>query len=484
MKHFLVFVFIFILNSFCSLATHLKGGEITYKSIDRSTRTYSIKLTIYRDVQGVDQPNATLNFGDGTACDIVDLSRRIQVEPDTEILNFFFTHSFPADGSYIISFNEENRNENINNINDGNSVQISFYIESKIVIDAFTPNDSFIFHERPILEGFTGNDFSHTIAGLDPEGDSLSFEFLTPRAFKEGNGCETGTAFEVPNYKFPNHPNFYEGSDIPQELSINPFSGNIIWNQPGKTGEYSIAVKVSEFRNGRLVGYSVRDFQIVITESDYYIEIEKVDTVKLKEFNVIDLEEGEPLELKVRLKNSPLYINLKLEAYSELLIDENAAFETYDSADYKLGKFSFEFDSTLIRDNPYIITFMGSLINPIGVSRKDLTYILNPQKGKIFNYKTEPGVPPVDPTGTDPEIFYQAIPAFPNPTKESFFVNTSLFRKPVILLYNTTGKIIKSQRLNSEERAEIKVEELKPGIYYYQVHSSGKKQGTGKVVVE
>ena len=127
---------------------------------------------------------------------------------------------------------------------------------------------------------------------------------------------------------------------------------------------------------------------------------------------------------------------------------------------------------------------MGSLINSIGVSRKDLTYILNPKKGKIFNYKTEPGLPPVDPTGTDPEIFYQAITAFPNPTKESFFVNTSLFKKPVILLYNATGKTIKSQRLNSEERAEIKIEDLKPGVYFYQVHSSGKKLGRGKVVIE
>jgi hypothetical protein len=51
------------------------------------------------------------------------------------------------------------------------------------------------------------------------------------------------------------------GSDV---FSINAQTGDVTWVVPPLAGEFNIAIKIEEFRNGFLVGYVIRDMQITV----------------------------------------------------------------------------------------------------------------------------------------------------------------------------------------------------------------------------
>ncbi|HRH78461.1 MAG TPA: hypothetical protein PK129_14030, partial [Cellvibrionaceae bacterium] len=109
-------------------ATHIRAGEITCKIISAPARLYEFTLTLYLDKKSsVDQPTALFNFGDGSACQEQPSEPAIEYSNEIRIRSYKITHAYASNGTYIISFNGENRNANTKNINDGNSVNLSFY---------------------------------------------------------------------------------------------------------------------------------------------------------------------------------------------------------------------------------------------------------------------------------------------------------------------------------------------------------------------
>jgi gliding motility-associated-like protein len=276
---YLLILTVLFFSTTCNIyATHLRAGDITARVINQQTRTYEFTLTLYRDTGpgSVDQPDADLNFGDGSPCQNSKVESREQVGPQTEKLIYRFTHSFAGDGQYTISFNEENRNENINNIADGNSVNISFYVETKLILDAFNgKNSTPVLLVPPIDRAARGKLYLHNPGAFDPDGDSLAYRLEVSKAFLVGeDGCGSGTAFTVPNYKLPNDAAFgglnTEGGAA--TFTLNPISGDLVWNTPGREGEYNMAFVVEEWRkiNGEwvLLGYVTRDMQVTVQDTD------------------------------------------------------------------------------------------------------------------------------------------------------------------------------------------------------------------------
>jgi len=285
----LFFVFSLIANK--SWATHIRAAQIEIERISTSTLTYRFTMTAIRDSGGgqVRFGLGNFSFGDGRVIEnvrgiaddediagipiedrIIKRFDVIDLGNDQELNIFVVEHTYPsASPSYIVGYQEENRNEGILNI--GNSVNTAFYIESQVRIDPiFGINNSPVLTVLPIDMGGQFVQFSHNPGAFDPDGDSLSYILTTPM---QAPGAD------VLNYRNPNSPEFYsdfsrgnEAQSDPPTFELDPITGTLTWDAPDQPGEYNVAFVVEEWRKigGRFfrLGFVTRDMQIIIEPTD------------------------------------------------------------------------------------------------------------------------------------------------------------------------------------------------------------------------
>lgn len=233
-------------------ASHLRAGEIVAKKLNNLE--YEFTLILYRNTDGVPQPNAKFDFSDGTSQTVNLKSVGIPVSDKTERLEFVVRKTFSGAGNFTVSFKENFRNLGIENINNGFSGETPFYVETQILIDPLGgANTSPQFLYPPIDKGTINQIYTHAPAAYDQEGDSLSFSLENPKSEK---------GKDVPNYTQPNKVGNVNGTET---FSMDNKTGLITWNKPVKDGLYNIAFRVYEWRNGYLLGYVTRDMQIQIS---------------------------------------------------------------------------------------------------------------------------------------------------------------------------------------------------------------------------
>jgi hypothetical protein len=470
MKAFKIIPFLLFI-SFGGFATHLRGGHISYQLVDPNTRTVEITLQLFIDTSpgSVDQPDAEINFGDGSPCADVRVLTREVVGGEMAVLIFKLLHSYPADGSYLISFSEENRDERVINILDPGTRNSTFAISSLIKIDAFNKNsNSFKFFNNRSQDAEVGKEFSMTILGYDADGDSLSFSLVRPQTANAQIDCSLNVPFEINDFF------------VPDSAYINPFSGNIKWT-PSSAGFYVFDVKITEFKNGAIVGYTTKEFIIECKEGNIGLQLEKTDNLGLKPFEVIDINAGTTVNLKARFKTDPAN-EIDLLAFSELLEKNIGVYSTYDSAGYKVANYSLFVDPSIKRKQPYIFTFRGvSKTNP--ELKKDLTYVLNTQEGLQFNYiHKQSSEDPI--LSTKDNLKVEPITFYPNPARESFFINTSAYPSAEILFFDSKGLAAGTLKLSTSSIVEVKRNNLLPGVYFFIIQSNGIRKAWGKVVFE
>lgn len=224
-------------------ATHDRAGEITYEHI--SGLTYRFTITTYTYTPSpADRPEIEILWGDGSSS-IIPRHSKITVGEDISQNLYYATHTFPSIGNYTISYEDENRNAGIVNI--PNSVQMPFFITTQLIINPFLGgNSSPILLNKPIDNGCVNVPFMHNPGAIDPDGDSLSFQLVSCMGF-DGE--------EIPGYTLP---------AASSSITINPVTGDLIWDSPQLVGEYNIAILISEWRQGILIGSILRDMQISI----------------------------------------------------------------------------------------------------------------------------------------------------------------------------------------------------------------------------
>ena len=142
-----------------------------------------------------------------------------------------------------------------------------------MVIDPFLgSNQQPVFSFPPIDIGSSGKAYFYNPGAYDLDGDSLSYELVTPKQSIDAN---------VTGYSLPNDIQFYDGLNYsianeagsgPPTFTIDAVTGDLIWDAPGSVGEYTIAIKVQEWRKiaGRWVsmGFRVLDIQLTIRETE------------------------------------------------------------------------------------------------------------------------------------------------------------------------------------------------------------------------
>ncbi|MDN5202961.1 gliding motility-associated C-terminal domain-containing protein, partial [Fulvivirgaceae bacterium BMA10] len=257
-------------------ATHIRAGEIIVERISTQSLTFRITIIAYTDTDGVEFGGGTLNFGDGTEVPIdteKEFSETRDLGNKVAVNIFVIEHTYPAPGLYTLRFLERNRNDNI--LNMVNSVNTPFYIETKMLIDPFIGlNNSPQLLVPPIDRAASGVAFFHNPGAFDPDGDSLAYRIVIPKQDIDK---------AVFDYKFPNEnvEKLYGGFDynIANETAdgsptytLDPITGDLVWDAPGRAGEYNVAFVVEEWRKigdeWFLIGCVTRDMQIIVEETD------------------------------------------------------------------------------------------------------------------------------------------------------------------------------------------------------------------------
>jgi gliding motility-associated-like protein len=251
-------------------ATHIRAGEIVAERESPQSLVYIITVVGYTDTRSnVIFGPGEINFGDGRIVDGLNTESDFGFVEDVGNLieknTFVIRHTFQGPGTYTIRFQEFNRNDRTLNMD--NSVDTPFYVETTITIDPFIGvNNSPVLTIPPVDNGAVNVRYIHNPGAYDPDGDSLAYEMDVPKQ-----------AFQRPvnNYRSPAAPEFsfsQEDGTTPAFLRLDPINGDLIWDAPGTAGQFNVAFRIKEYRklNGQweLIGYVVRDMQIIIENSN------------------------------------------------------------------------------------------------------------------------------------------------------------------------------------------------------------------------
>lgn len=354
-------------------ATHLRAGNIIVERVGAcSERTYRIRVIVYTNTIGTTVlfggEQDYLDFGDGSGRVLVpeigDGDPRYSVidEPRGIATAYYeITHTYGGPGTYTISYVEPNRNEGV--INMDNSVNTTFYIETRILIDPVlgcsTPANLLV---PPVDRACSGVAWYHNPGAYDPDGDSISYQMVVP--FRDRNAT-------VINYTSPIDPKYYqnynqgnEEGNGPPLFSIDPIDGTITWDAPGgaQIGEYNIAFIVIEWRRfaGQWIrmGFVRRDMQIIVEDCDN-------ERPELEIPEDVCIEAGETLKRTI-YGSDPDGDEVKIEAFSEIFnfppppVNSPATVDPYPAV-FASSPTTLDFEwNTLcshVKDQPYQVVF-------------------------------------------------------------------------------------------------------------------------------
>ncbi len=262
----LCIAFISLLFVLPLFATHNRAGEISFVSapLPGQPYRYIFTVTTYTKISGggasnADRDTLDVSFGDGAtgkAPRINGGGNGVPIGNNIKHNIYEISHSYSAPFNYVFSMQDPNRIDEIINIQLGNSVDIPFFIEDTIFFrdpQFFGFNSSPILLQPPIDFANVGYTFIHNPNAFDPDGDSLHFQLIPPKQ---------NPFNDVPFYQYPNE--IQPGPN--NNLSLNPQTGELIWNSPQRAGIYNIAILISEYRNGVKMGSMVRDMQIIVDD--------------------------------------------------------------------------------------------------------------------------------------------------------------------------------------------------------------------------
>ncbi len=318
-----------VIVSSTAFATHQRAGEISYTFISGLTYEFTIVTYTYTP-SPADRPEIEVFWGDGTSSVI---NRQIKVNMENNISqNVYVTqHTFPAAGTYHVTFEDPNRNAGIVNI--PSSVEIPFFIETILVINPFIGgNSSPQLLNPPLDNGCTNVPYYHNPGAYDPEGDSLSYSLINCRGY-DGE--------DIPGYSLPAASNY---------ISIDPITGDLTWDSPMMAGEYNIAILIEEWRNGVLIGSMVRDMQITIAPCNNEPPVVEVNDTCVVAGSRID-------QLAHVYDYTSTYVRLSATGEPFLVSESPAQFsEIFDSVPYSTH-FVWNTTCSHIKLSPYEVIF-------------------------------------------------------------------------------------------------------------------------------
>ena len=272
-----------------SKASHIVGGEMTYRYIPGTDSLYEISLTVYRDCF-FGEPDAY--FDNPASIGIFDFNGillkhlkvplmnddtlppmtadpclRVPGDVCVHITSYrVLTNLTPRPGGYTLAYQRCCRNKTINNIIDPDLTGATYAIQVT-ELALIERNSSPTITEWPPIFICINKPINFSQGAIDADGDEIRYSLCTPLA---------GASDPMPRPQPPNNPPFdsviwqfpYSLDNVlggDPKLEIDPNTG-FVTGVPNVMGQFVVGICVEEFRDGQLISTTRRDFQYNIGE--------------------------------------------------------------------------------------------------------------------------------------------------------------------------------------------------------------------------
>ncbi len=260
-----------VMSSGSSHATHAGGADLTYKCL--GGLVYQIEATFYRDCGGSSEPgNVTITYK-SASCSYTRSVLANKVMGNNGMEMTFPCASAPstcnggmttgmrkwvyravvtlplACADWVFSYRICCRNCTVTTIQTPCAVNSEIYVEAKLNNLVAPGNSSPEFNNMPVAFICLGQNFNYNQGVTDIDGDSLSYELITPKI------SATADVTWLP----PASTQAPLASSTP--FTINPVTGDINFT-PSAMQIGILAIRVNEFRNGIFIGSTIRDMQV------------------------------------------------------------------------------------------------------------------------------------------------------------------------------------------------------------------------------
>ena len=261
----------FILPSQKVLASHAMGADITYTCLGGNQ--YQLTFSFYRDCSGI-TPSSTMsmeiNNGCGFPATTVNINQvGLPVDVPTTcptalttchggiytgIQHYTYSGIITLPGpcaNWTVGHAENARNAAITTITGNGSDNL--YVYSMINNTNGLCNNSPTFSNPPVPFACEQQRFCFNHGAYDADGDSLSFQLITPLTNSLGGTVTYLAGYSTSSPIISSSPAFY----------LDPVSGDICM-RPTVSDVSVFAVLVNEYRNGVLIGQVERDIQLTV----------------------------------------------------------------------------------------------------------------------------------------------------------------------------------------------------------------------------
>ncbi len=272
-------VFLFVFAPFQKAnATHINGSDISYRCLGGDT--YQIVVKVYRDCSGVAVPSS-ISVDVSSTCATTSVSCAMDVSlnsppgsstgqevsqlcpgslalstcsggtlPGVQVYTYVGTVVVtPGCGLYTFNYNDCCRNTS-NNLLDPFAPSLGFGVQATLNSSLVSCDDAPTFSSLPVPYFCLNQGVNYSHGAADPDGDSLVYSLIVP---SDGTNPLTYQGTYSATNPLPTNGGF----------GFDPQSGQMTF-VPTSQGVYVVDVLVSEYRNGVLIGTTMRDIQIII----------------------------------------------------------------------------------------------------------------------------------------------------------------------------------------------------------------------------
>jgi len=260
-KLFFISVFLIFTGSYSSLACHQGGFELRYTHLNGAN--YRVQCTFFRDCFGITLAALTLNVS-SFSCGITQTYAMTQVPNSAREVTFPCTgHVSSCNGGneigiesvvyqvdiilnscpdWIMSVSDCCRNGAITTLQ---LSALDLVVEARLN-NSSDHNSSPVFTTDPFFTSSINEDFIFNNGAIDPDGDSLVYNLITPRSsLNSYYSYNTGFTSQQPFQSVP-------------DVSLNHSTGDF-YMHPTTSQVGVVVYEIQEFRNGQFIGSVTRD---------------------------------------------------------------------------------------------------------------------------------------------------------------------------------------------------------------------------------
>jgi hypothetical protein len=322
------------------------NSNFSYISLKKeSCLEYTIQVHYILNGSGHLTPPAEINFGDGIIETFDPYSNPNTIINDCFIYTHMVKHAYPGAGDYIVSFRIFNRVVNIENIS--HSVNTPVYTETHFVIDSYLGcNNTPEIENFPLyISSVAGETYKQDFSISDPEGDSVSFEYVIP---KQDNNII------AEDYRLPFQHNISENQDISQ-LAFDQNQCSVMFNTQKESGRYCFDFRIIEWRKKDNVWYEMSstmvDFNIDLISTNNHNPV----VAGIKDTVIIA---GNVFESNITVTDSE-NDSIQLNSYADFLhlidADKTPEYKYYPGPVQKTIQYTPSADA--VREKPYKAVF-------------------------------------------------------------------------------------------------------------------------------